>query len=211
MSSTPKPPPLPGGIPAPSVATTPPPSVATTPPPTAAQRVHYCYALPGLWYYDHTAEQRYPPGIYSDLVSKAQKRLWVWDPHVFPADTILFARVSAPLSLRVLASPEAGMKTVHKDSQEFLQRLTNLLARSGVQVEMRCYDITAPVSLKRYFHDRYLFVDDEVYMVGASLSYHHRRTSSTALVHLQTPGAAQLLRERFEDCWKNPYTKLVKP
>ncbi len=158
-----------------------------------------CHASDSVWYYDMALAPNAPPGIYSFLVSQAKSSVWCWDPcrkQPNRADAGLFAAIQEGVSLRMLTAKglKNGMPPVELILfKTELQRLCN-----RVTIDVRCFDYAAA---DLFFHDRYLFVDGDVFIVGTSLTSHFQREYCTAVVRIDDHNGRALLRNRFLDCW----------
>lgn len=197
-----------GGMPKPSVA-------APTQPSTRASTCgvpgvhveHGCQVAPGCWYFDHELEGVDPPSSMLHLASQARSALAFWDPHINSGDvgrlTILHPGITVQyLTLRSAVKP---------NNSAIAAEMKALGVRCRVSVQCRYVDTACYPASKFYittvFHDRYLFVDDDVYAVGASVGWYGVRTGSTAIHRIDGSAAKDLIRHRFQHFWDHKFTK----
>ncbi len=193
-------------VPGPNVATTTLVGVAGGSRGLPAARRDRCHHVEGFWYFDPLVEGA-PPTVYQTLAGAAVSSLWIWDPYLLEDDENALGSLSNGISVRLLTEGSC-----HVDAKAF-RRMTAFVAafRSrfpAVTLQVRCFDRGRYHSVDSglSFHDRYLFIDDEVYMVGASLRHHHVREAASAVLHIREPHAQALVRQRFDDYWKHPST-----
>ncbi len=186
------------------------PHVATTP--VASAVGNNCMEAPGTWYYDHLVTQ-FAPGIYADLLGRAKNMVQIWDPYIYPDDVELLRPIPFGVEMQCLTSfgfdhrqnfdnTRVGkmIQCIDRDRSFWVSRLT-----------VRYYNVFHDGCGKGSFHDRYLFIDNQVYSVGSSLAYHRQRNGSTAIHQIQDPQACSLIRRMFENYWQHPNTQTVFP
>jgi hypothetical protein len=88
----------------------------------------------------------------------------------------------------------------------FKRALDRLALESSCEVRF----VNTLLSNGKPFHDRFLFIDEDVFKVGASLSYHHTGGNpSHSVLRVENDEARALLRNRFLDLWGHRHTARV--
>lgn len=179
------------------------PSAAPAYPAASPREAHGCLEAPSLWYYDRG--HRESPRIYKHLIGQARELIRVWDGYVHEADAALFSGVPLGVRLQVLTYEGARPPAEPK-----VNRFKRALDRFDLESTCEVRFVNSLLSQGRPFHDRYLFVDDEVFKVGASLEYHHTPGNpSHAVLRVENREARALLRDRFLHLWGHPHTESV--
>lgn len=165
--------------------------------------VDCCRSTDGFWYFDPFLETRRPPTVYGTLAARAVKHVWAWDPYVHEADASALSVLNDGISFRVLTEGHCTSKSsAWRRIAAFTAAFRGRFPRVGLQV--RAFDRSKyqhDPSLT--FHDRYLFVDDSVYVIGASLSYHQKRIGATAVTRVDGASARDLIRRAFDHYWSH--------
>lgn len=166
----------------------------------------------GTWYYDHPSTID-PPDMYTQLLGTATNRVCIWDPYIWADDFPLFEFVPDAVEVQCLTSMG------YDGSQEINQtRVGKLAIAVDVQrnqwisrMTIKYYNVRYDDCGKNAFHDRYLFIDDNVYVVGASLAHHVTRKGSTAIHRIESSEARDLVRSMYTDYWTHERTELAFP
>lgn len=179
------------------------PPAAPAPPAGWTKEAHGCLEAPSLWYYDRG--RREPPSIYKYLIGQARELIRVWDSYVHEPDAALFSGVPIGVRLEVLT-----YEGVRPPSEPRVTRFKRALDRFALESTCDVRFVNSRMSQGTPFHDRYLFVDEEVFKVGASLEYHHTLGNpSHAVLRVENREARALLRDRFLHLWRHPHTESV--
>ncbi|WP_378955749.1 hypothetical protein [Pelosinus sp. sgz500959] len=163
-----------------------------------------CILAPGIWYYDRWEETTNPPEAYKFLISNAQREILIWDPYINPQDIDFFINIPQDVSVKGLTC--FGSRS--RKEQELISRSRIASRDWNFHINVKYYDKSIDGGDNSDpFHDRYLFVDERVFMVGASIGHHHQRLSTNAIVEIIDSNARALVRHRFDKCWNHSYTK----
>lgn len=161
-----------------------------------------CHASSSVWYYDMALAPYAPPSVYAFLLSQAKSSLWCWDPYLTRSGADLFSGISRGTSIQIHVLTGKGLANGKppKSLADFRAELARLCG--GMAIDIRCFDYAkAGAPNDPRFHDRYLFVDDALFMIGTSLSSHVSREYCTAVVRIDDHNGRALLKDRFLDCW----------
>ncbi|MED2972203.1 hypothetical protein P4361_08045 [Fictibacillus sp. B-59209] len=163
-----------------------------------------CLIASDFWYYDRWLEPIEPPEIYEYLLSTAKNLVWIWDPYVKSEDLKLLSHINNEVKVKVLSYWGQDRRAPRKKRvQDLINEVSTKYLSWGFDIELKYYNTYYDTESIDPFHDRYLFIDNDVYMVGASLTNHHKRNSSTAIIKIVPEDAKLLLRERFNECWNH--------
>lgn len=170
-----------------------------------------CSTADGIWYYDVLKGKDKPPQIYKYLLSSAREKVWIWDPYTNPEDHVLFKSIKREVDVRCLTFWGCNPKKIDtpKCRQLFLDEVKKVQIKYKFDLEIRYYNIFKNSQIDDPFHDRYLFIDSDVYIVGSSMGYHHEnrsRASSTSIHLIKEKGSIELVKEKFLEVWKDKNT-----
>lgn len=175
-------------------------------PSSVSTKEHYCFYVGDTWYYDHFSEPTNYPTLYEHLLSNALSIIWIWDPYLNEGDEVLFDFIKRDIDVKLLTFK--GFSVQHNNKRVLLQNIKAIMDLKSFTMKFKFFDKSSGGS-DEPFHDRYLFVDDDVYIVGASLSSHRKRVSSTSIHKIVNDAAKILIRQRFDALWNNPNSKEV--
>lgn len=175
----------------------------------------------GFWYYDAMDDSKISgPTIYRHLVESAQNDVGVWDPYLQGRDATIFDTLSPSICLRILTSINQKGEA-NKSYHQFLNEIETIQKNKGFSLQVMgiCRSTHQKASRARIPHDRFLFIDDRVFMIGSSLHYHSIENdqahlsdvANTAIVELQDDDNREIVRNDFESYWDktNPRCKYV--
>ena len=171
-----------------------------------------CFQAGGTWYYDHPSTMD-PPGIYAELLSMATNKVCIWDPNVDEHGFPVLAFVPDDVEIQCLTS----MGHVNSNNLNNT-RVGRFVMAVDVQrnkwvsrITVKYYNVRYDDCGKNAFHDRYLFVDDNVYVVGNSLAHHVIRNGSTAIHRIESSQARDLVRSMYTRYWNHTWTEQAFP
>jgi hypothetical protein len=167
----------------------------------AGPSIHHQF-VDGLWYYHRPQYDPYPPDIYSELLQTAQNEIKIWDPYMNKDDEIIFGNIPNNTTLHILWSKGIG------NSPTDPTRVAELARASDIRINITAtsvYVIARILNLKTKrdwgFHERFLFLDDKVFSIGASLSHHVSSKETTTVTEIKSADARHLLTIRFQEMW----------
>lgn len=171
----------------------------------------YCKtANRGFWYYDAMKEGRVSgPTIYRQLIESAQRLIGVWDTYLQERDANLFNNISSKIELKILT-------TVNQKDEEdrnidnyyrFLEKLKKIQEANGFSLIMQgiCKSSHQKNSTARIPHDRFLFVDDRVFIVGSSLHYHSIEDDAEHIIDVANTTVTELFADENKEILKNDF------
>lgn len=140
----------------------------------------YCFSAgKGMWYYDVFSKPGAGPTVYRILLRLAERRIDVWDPFLHPSDADLFSDVPGKIDIRILTCFGATKGELinfdyNKEYKGFVERLKEWQAKKqfGLKIAIINSIKCSEFGKGKLPHDRFLFIDREAYLVGASLQYH---------------------------------------
>lgn len=177
--------------------------------------MYRCISINGFYYFDHLHELNHPPGIYGYLLSTGKLEIKIWDSYIYKDDAEILRNIDPNVDVMILTSwgcdkagNEPGKVT------PLINNLCRVQSQIGFGLNLRVYNKNYdPISGKNPFHDRFLFVDERVYVIGSSMEYHRRRMASTTISTVMDTGIKEFLNDKFDEIWKHSRTigKLVLP
>lgn len=171
---------------------------------------HGCQKADELWLFDSWRVQNSPPSVYSALVSSASRKVWVWDRYLNDDDIDVFRAIRSGVSFRLLFEGSCHSETHRRRVQDFVAAFTARFPAVTLQVKCLDRDQYPQADSAFGFHDRYLFVDEEVFSVGSSMTSHRRREWTTAVMKVLGATARKVLHDKFEGYWRHELTKWIR-
>lgn len=180
----------------------------------ARLRMHKC-GQNEYWYYHKGSYPNDTPLLYQQLIDDASNEIIIWDPYFnvkYPnRDQDIFANIKDDVTIKILTCK--GLDR----GQTYLEEVKNTLkiaipptknCRFGLRV-INKGDINNQG--ERYFHDRFLIIDDsEVYLIGSSLGYHIKPEQSTGIFKVSNDDTKKFIRSIFKYYWDNSTKHQIK-
>lgn len=143
------------------------------------------------------------PSFYEHLLSLATTRVIIWDPYFHDADTAIFRGLNAPVDVTVLSSKSASQK------DSYLNKLfTETPNHLKASLTGNCTFSFGFIDKGRHgaevwnTHDRYLIIDNDYYLVGASVAHHLAAHGSTGICKLMEHADKDIVQQAFDKCWQ---------
>ncbi|MFJ7839038.1 VPA1262 family N-terminal domain-containing protein [Lysinibacillus sphaericus] len=154
--------------------------------------------------------------IYEELYKKAANRIWIWDPYVdqsILSDLSVLALSNRSLKIKVLLSEykgenitalESNLEFMRCDSiNSYLKKVETDTGASLNNIEIRNWYRSG----KHTFHDRFIIIDNNVWILGSSIkdigNYH-------STIYRLEGGLPQEIIDEYEKSW-NGYYGPLKP
>ena len=143
------------------------------------------------------------PTYYEYLLSLASTRVIIWDPYFHKTDTEIFRGLNAPVEVHVLSSKSGSQKDDYLNS--LISENSNHLKACLIG---NCTFNFGFIDKGRYgadvwnTHDRYLIVDNDYYLVGASVAHHLKAHDSTGICKLAKQADKEIIQQAFDKCWQ---------
>lgn len=201
------------------------PSVSSSPVTVIPSSTNYCKTNEkGFWYYDAMEEKRVSgPTVYRELLESAHHNIDVWDSYLTKRDANLFNSIGARMKVRILTTinQKGEVDKGYDNYFRFLEEIKTIQATNGFSLIVMgiCRSSHQKLSSGRIPHDRFLFVDDRVFIVGSSLHYHSIEDdnehvldiANTTITELTLDENKKILKNDFESYWDktNPKNKYV--
>ena len=161
------------------------------------------------WFYHKESYPNDNPLLYQQLVDNASSEIVIWDPyfHIIQpkGDQDVFANIQDNITIKILTK-----RSLHKNSAYLMDVKNSLMmvipasknARLGIRV------INGSDSYNqggRFFHDRFLIIDSEVYLIGSSIEYHLRSQNSvsTGILKVFNTETQDFIKSIFKYYWDN--------
>lgn len=177
----------------------------STDPVNSALRMHEC-GQNEYWFYHKGSYPSDAPLLYQQLINNANSEIIIWDPYFnvkSPGnDQDIFINLKNDITIKILTlkgldGPETYLTEVKNALKIVIPPIKD--CRFGLRVINRG-DILNQGD--RYFHDRFLIIDDsEVYLVGSSVGYHIKSEQSTGIFRVQNDNTKKFIISIFKQYW----------
>ena len=180
---------------------------------------YYIDTKHGMWFYDRLEEREHAPNIYKKLIDSAEERIYIWEPYLQERDAELFKDIPRNIEVKILTCFNVNnSKCPHKGFIDKIKEYRNSNNFSLYIATIEEQDINNKLNKgiartehkrigKKLPHDRFLFIDDRVFYVGASLNYHSApnadRVSTTAIYEISEEENKSFLRQHYDSYWNN--------
>lgn len=172
-----------------------------------ALRMHEC-GQNEYWFYHKGSYPNDNPLLYQKLVDEATNEIIIWDPYfnIKPPnnDQDIFSNINNDITIKILTikgldGPQTYLTDVKNSLKMTIPPTKN--NRLGLRV-INKGDILNQGG--RYFHDRFLIIDDsEVYLIGSSLGYHIKTEQSTGIFKVSNDETKNFIKSIFRYYWTN--------
>lgn len=158
-------------------------------------------------YYFYDAFSGQSPLLYQNLISSAEQRIIIWDPFFMENyDFDLFCNVQKEgIDIFILTAYKRN-GSQNKDSLERFKN--NILKALGNHVlPSKVIICSVKLNYKNQYlttvcHDRFLFVDDRVYLIGASMNNQISSKESFGILEVINEADKSLIIKKFNE-YKN--------
>ena len=165
-----------------------------------------CKLGDGFWFYDNL-EVEDKPLIYEYLLSSAQYKVYVWDKYINKGDEELFKLINIHNNMKVRLLTSCKDHISIQEFQDYKRDFIDVLKsmnREIIEVELKVYHESKN---KKGFHDRYLFIDEDIYFVGSSMTTHNTKNksipSSTSIYKIDNDINKDIIERMFLKYWDN--------
>ncbi|MCI1751028.1 MAG: hypothetical protein LKI17_06880 [Megasphaera cerevisiae] len=177
----------------------------------------------GMWYYDSFRKHSSGPTIYRELLQSATDKIWIWDSYLHRGDADLFRNISKMINIRILTSFGRVPNTTNipKEYQDFVSAISTMQQQYefGLQLAFINLRNVGWNSAKKLPHDRFLFIDNKVYIVGSSMEYHSvernddiriKSIANTLIYEIKEESNRKILHNDFKSFWETPKNQYIE-
>lgn len=167
---------------------------------------HFVHGVDYAFY--NKIRTREAPNYYQQLLSSAQNRIVIWDPYFIPSVSykVFESLKSSCFVSEILILTICKGSYVGKDFFEFAKNCFETLSDSLKGFSIMAYGMKnrqyEASSSYQKFHDRFLFVDNDVYLVGNSLDNQIDCKESFGICRLFNDADKDVAVNAFNDYWK---------
>ena len=154
------------------------------------------------FFFDATAQQ--PPYLYQNIIGSAKTKIVIWDTHFMENyDPELFKSVACDnLQIMIFTAYHReqdidSLKTFFQNIKVALSSHANSCKISIRSVKWNSYN----KYMTKISHDRYLIVDDDVYLIGASMNNQIQSYHSHGIYKLNDQEDRDLIIRKFKEYW----------
>ena len=154
-------------------------------------------------HYLRSAQVQPFPTYYEQLLAQATDRVIIWDPYFHSPDTAIFRGLDASVEVTVLSSKRSKIKDTYLDGliTETPNHLKSHL-RDTCTFNFGFIDTDRHADDVWNTHDRFLIVDNDYYLVGASVAHHLAAHGSTGICKLTSQKDKDVIQQAFDKCWQ---------
>lgn len=151
------------------------------------------------YFYDRSRTHNQPL-MYTELLGKAKELIVIWDPHYQKDCGRLFCEVARDgICVEVLTLCQGAESK--KDIMQFANIILSAIDKKKVK---KCQVTVNALQQSMYrcikgteWHDRYLIIDQEVYLVGASMDSHASKSRSYGIKRLTETADKNLVIDSY--------------
>lgn len=172
-------------------------AVAVAPPPSDNMEHGINYAI-----YLKDSDTKPAPSYYGQLLSKATKKVIIWDAYFHDCDATIFQHLLQPVEVIVLSKKNSKVKDSYFES---LHVATERSIRSTLKDN--CTFTFGFIDTDKFrnlwqCHDRFLIVDDEYFLVGASVTSHQTSQHTTGICRITEDADKQVIKNAFDQTFR---------
>lgn len=183
------------------------PSAKTSLNTTTVKENYNCKEGNEFWFYNNL-ENSHKPLIYEHLLNSAKESICIWDPYANTNDAQLFKLINEGVDVKCLISNDMNKGNHYEKIREFISELKRIQEEKNYNLKLKVYNIP---NGEKGFHDRYLFIDDDIYIVGSSMAYHNTyskvKAASTSIHKVLLEENKKIISEIFYEYWRNEKSK----
>lgn len=160
------------------------------------------------WFYHKGSYPNDNPLLYQEIVDNATYEIIIWDPYFnvkHPnADQKIFANIGNNITIKILT-----FKALDRN-QTYLNEVKDSLktiippskdCRFGLRV-INKGDVANQGG--RFFHDRFLIIDNtDVFLIGSSIAHHLRAEQSTGIYKVPNTDTKDFILSIFQEYWNS--------
>ena len=173
----------------------------------AVLRMHEC-GQDEYWFYHKGSYPTDNPLLYQQLIDNADNEIVIWDPYFnvkYPnRDQDIFANIKNDITIKILT--QKGLDR----TGAYLTEIKNALKTTIPQTKDCRFGLRvvntgdAHNQEGRFFHDRFLIIDDsDVYLIGSSVGYHIKSQQSTGILRVSNDETKDFIKSIFKYYWDN--------
>lgn len=142
-----------------------------------------------------------PPGLYQHVLSQATNHIWIWDPFFRHTDAAIFKELTHNgIEIKIITDQGGpNLEDFKNDCVTIMETAMDAAKRAGSSLRITRPKGAGFAAWKT--HDRFLFVDDEVYLIGSSVNYYTAVHDSSGAYHVVSETDKELLKKAFELYW----------
>lgn len=153
-------------------------------------------------FYHHPEKISDEPLLYKNLIASAKNRVEIWDPYFNDADTMLFSHLQDNVKVKVLLFNTKELFGNRTATRWGLSTRVQLSGKNGVEVYFGCVDKGNHTYKEWEWHDRWLIIDERVFLIGSSISNYLLPNHTTGICELTAEEDKDLVKEMFKKYWK---------
>lgn len=141
-----------------------------------------------------------PPTLYQDILKQVEHKVFIWDPYFGKDDARVFGELThSGVEIRIITEKTGGDLEVFKNNcVTEMETVMPVAIRTGCTLK-----VTHPKNTLKDWqtHDRFLLVDDRVFLIGSSVNYYTSQQKSTGACEVISAVDKELIQKSFDYFW----------
>lgn len=141
-----------------------------------------------------------PPSLYQEILKLAEHKVYIWDSYFRKEDAAIFGCLSHPgISIKIITEQSGGrLEAFKNDCVTTMETAMTAAFRSGCILKVGHPKATVK---DWQTHDRFLLVDEKVYLIGSSVNNYTSIQKSTGACEVVSETDKDLIRKAFDYYW----------
>lgn len=140
------------------------------------------------------------PSLYQELLKHAEHNVYIWDSFFRKDDAAIFGCLThSDIAIKIVTEQSgASLEAFKNDCVTVMETAMTPSIKSGCLLKVA----HPKASVKDWkIHDRFLFVDEKVYLIGSSVNYYTSLQKSTGVCEVVSEIDKDLIRKAFDYYW----------
>lgn len=140
------------------------------------------------------------PSLYQEILKQAEHKVYIWDSYFRKDDAAIFGNLSrSGIAIKIITEQSGGsLEDFKNDCVTVMETAMTSAIKSGCTL-----NVAHPKDTVKAWqtHDRFLLVDDKVYLVGSSVNYYTSLQKSTGACEVVSEIDKDLIKKAFDYYW----------
>lgn len=145
------------------------------------------------------------PAMYGNLIASATSKVIIWDPYVHGDDMSVFSNLSHNVDISILMLCSA--QNWGTRNADIINKLKQYIApefKASTSLRLAFIDKDrhgAGLNGSWQFHDRFLIIDDEIFLIGASMAHHRSPQQTTGIMRIEHEEDKIMIHDAFNQTY----------
>ena len=140
------------------------------------------------------------PTLYQELLKHAEHNVYIWDSYFRKDDAAILGELThSGIAIKIITEQSGGsLEAFKNDCVTVMETAMTPAIKSGCSLKVA----HPKASVKDWqVHDRFLIVDEKVYLIGSSVNYYTSLQKSTGVCEVVSEIDKDLIRKAFDYYW----------